>query len=462
MRVSEAVNSRRSMRVFKPDPVAKADIEWIVENANRSASNGNLQPWKLYVTMGAARKRLSAAILKAMDEGDNGPGAEYNVYPQEMTPVYDARRKLVGKQLYTLLGVPRGDAAGMLKQFRKNYEFFAQRLGQLHRPAPGDPRRPDRDHLGSHLSRAARAGLPHGQRAEGLGVKKGDRVTIYLPMIPEAAYAMLACARIGAVHSVVFGGFSPTASPTASRLRQPSSSSPPTRACAAASKVPLKANVDEALKKARHHGGNRAGGAPHRRRGADAGPAATAGTRRWRRPAADCPPEPMNAEDPLFILYTSGSTGKPKGVLHTTGGYLSTPPDTTSYVSSTTARGRRLLVHRRRGLGHRPQLHRLRAAGQRRHHADVRGRAQLSRRRPLLAGDRQAQGQHLLHRAHRDPRADARGRRAGEEAPRARAAPARQVGEPINPRPGSGTTTWSARAAARSSTPGGRPRPAAS
>ena len=91
MRVSEAINSRRSMRVFKPDPVSKADIEWIITNANRSASNGNLQPWKLYVTTGAARKRLSAAILKAMDEGDNGPGAEYNVYPKEFGPVYDAR-----------------------------------------------------------------------------------------------------------------------------------------------------------------------------------------------------------------------------------------------------------------------------------------------------------------------------------------------------------------------------------
>jgi nitroreductase len=131
MRVSEAVNSRRSMRVFKPDPVAKADVEWIIENANRSASNGNLQPWKLYVTMGAARKRLSAAILKAMDDGDNGPGAEYNIYPQQMTPVYDARRKLVGKQLYTLLDVQRGDAAGMLKQFRKNYDFFDAPVGMI-------------------------------------------------------------------------------------------------------------------------------------------------------------------------------------------------------------------------------------------------------------------------------------------------------------------------------------------
>lgn len=131
MRVSEAVNSRRSMRVFKADPVAKTDLEWIITNANRSASNGNLQPWKLYVTTGAARQRLSAAILKAIDENDNGPGAEYNVYPQQFAPVYDARRKLVGKQLYTLLGVPKGDAAGMMTQFRKNYDFFGAPVGMI-------------------------------------------------------------------------------------------------------------------------------------------------------------------------------------------------------------------------------------------------------------------------------------------------------------------------------------------
>jgi nitroreductase len=131
MKVSEAINSRRSMRVFKPDPVLKADVEWIIANANRAASNGNLQPWKLYVTMGAARRRLSAAILKAMDDNDHGPGAEYSVYPKEFTPVYDARRKLVGKQLYTLLDVPRGDTAGMLKQFRKNYDFFDAPVGMI-------------------------------------------------------------------------------------------------------------------------------------------------------------------------------------------------------------------------------------------------------------------------------------------------------------------------------------------
>src|SRR5690348_6054633 len=131
MKVSDAINSRRSMRVFKADAVAKADVEWIISNANRAASNGNLQPWKLYVTMGAARKRLSSAILSAMDANDHGPGAEYSVYPKEFTPVYDTRRKTVGKQLYTLLGVPRGDAAGMTKQFRKNYDFFDAPVGMI-------------------------------------------------------------------------------------------------------------------------------------------------------------------------------------------------------------------------------------------------------------------------------------------------------------------------------------------
>jgi nitroreductase len=131
MRVSDAVNSRRSMRVFKADPVPKTDIEWIIETANRAASNGNLQPWKLYVTMGKARQRLSAAILAAIDVNDNGPGGEYDVYPKEFTPVYDARRKLVGKQLYTLLDIKRGDAKGMLRQFRKNFDFFDAPVGMI-------------------------------------------------------------------------------------------------------------------------------------------------------------------------------------------------------------------------------------------------------------------------------------------------------------------------------------------
>jgi len=153
------------------------------------------------------------------------------------------------------------------------------------------------------------------------GVKRGDRVTIYLPMIPEAAFAMLACARIGAVHSVIFGGFSPDS--IAGRIQDCDS-----RIVITADEglrggriVPLKKNVDDALTQCpqvtdvvvvRRTGGKVAmqGGRDH-----------------WydderAKVSADCPPEPMGAEDPLFILYTSGSTGKPKGVLHTTGGYL--------------------------------------------------------------------------------------------------------------------------------------------
>jgi acetyl-CoA synthetase len=153
-----------------------------------------------------------------------------------------------------------------------------------------------------------------------LGVKKGDRVTIYLPMIAEAAIAMLACVRIGAVHSVVFGGFS--ASALADRINDAQA-----RVLITAdggwrrgSVVPLKANSDEALADAKSIEQvvvvRRTGHEVYMQPGRD----------HWYHElmaaaSPDCPPEPMDAEDPLFILYTSGSTGKPKGVLHTTGGY---------------------------------------------------------------------------------------------------------------------------------------------
>ena len=164
------------------------------------------------------------------------------------------------------------------------------------------------------------------------GVRKGDRVTVYLPMIPEAAYAMLACARIGAVHSVVFGGFSPDS--LAGRIQDCGSRFVITadEGLRGGKPVPLKKNTDEALAKL--------GGAEVRvlvvKRTGNKVPW-NAARDIWLddelpKVSGVCPPEEMNAEDPLFILYTSGSTGKPKGVLHTTGGYLVYAAMTHQYV----------------------------------------------------------------------------------------------------------------------------------
>ncbi len=178
--------------------------------------------------------------------------------------------------------------------------------------------------LHGHVCRLANVMKKH-------GVKKGDRVTLYLPMIPEAAYAMLACTRIGAVHSIVFGGFSPES--LAGRIEDAKSHFIITadEGLRGGKKVPLKANTDAALAKT----GSSAKVLVVRRTGGQVG---------WEpsrdlwyheevaKVPADCKPEKMKAEDPLFILYTSGSTGKPKGVLHTTGGYLVYAAMTHEYV----------------------------------------------------------------------------------------------------------------------------------
>ncbi len=164
------------------------------------------------------------------------------------------------------------------------------------------------------------------------GVKKGDRVTIYLPMIPEAAYAMLACARVGAIHSVVFGGFSPDA--LAGRVEDAASNIVITadEGLRGSKHVPLKKNTDAALAKVAKGGekvlvvrrtGNPVPWDPARDLWLH---------EEMEKVSADCPPEEMNAEDPLFILYTSGSTGTPKGVVHTTGGYLVYASLTHQYV----------------------------------------------------------------------------------------------------------------------------------
>ena len=189
---------------------------------------------------------------------------------------------------------------------------------------PKDDKKITYRELHEHVCRLANA-------MKARGVKRGDRVCIYMPMIPEAAYAMLACTRIGAIHSVVFGGFSPDS--LAQRIHDSDCVMVVTadEGLRGGRPIPLKANTDAACAKCPSVTSvivvKRTGGAIHWVDGRDV----------WyhdvtEAASADCAPEEMNAEDPLFILYTSGSTGQPKGVLHTTGGYLVYASMTHQYV----------------------------------------------------------------------------------------------------------------------------------
>ena len=193
---------------------------------------------------------------------------------------------------------------------------------------PADAKKITYAELHAHVSRLANV-------LKARGVKRGDRVTIYMPMVPEAAYAMLACARIGAIHSVVFGGFSPDS--LANRIEDCRSDFVVTadEGVRGGKPIPLKANTDKAIEKAEAAGARVRHVLVVRRTGGNID--MKAGRDLWyhdeiAKVSADCPPEKMNAEDPLFILYTSGSTGKPKGVLHTSGGYLVFVSMTHQYV----------------------------------------------------------------------------------------------------------------------------------
>ena len=215
------------------------------------------------------------------------------------------------------------------------------------------------------------------------GVKKGDRICIYMPMVPEAAIAALSCARIGAIHSIVFGGFSPEA--LKDRILDSDCQVVITadEGPRGGKNVPLKGNADAAMESCPDVHTcvvvQRTGNAVGMKAGRDI----------WYHEATsevstDCPAEEMDAEDPLYILYTSGSTGKPKGVVHTTAGYLLFVTMTFRYTFDY-HEGRRLLVRCRHRLGYRTLLHRVRTIFQWGYQHNVRRHSNLSGCKSILA-----------------------------------------------------------------------------
>ena len=301
------------------------------------------------------------------------------------------------------------------------------------------------------------------------GLKAGDRVTLHMPMVPELPVTMLACARLGVIHSQVFGGFSGNAAGT--RIADSGSRVLITMDgyWRSGSMVDHKVKADEALAEAARQGQEVDKVLVWRRYpGQYASQTPMAEGRdffvddvlpQYRRQTVE--PVSMPAEAPLFLMYTSGTTGRPKGcpAQHRR---LPVLRDRDVQVLPGHPPGGHVLVHGRHRLDHRPLLHRLRPAGPRHHHGDLRGHAQLPGRGPAVADRRAARGEHLPHLADRDPDA-AQGRpgRAGQvQLPLqahdhgGRADRARGVALVLPRR--------SARARRPSSTPGGRPRPAAS
>ena len=273
-----------------------------------------------------------------------------------------------------------------------------------------------------------------------LGVERDDRVAIYLPMIPEAPAAMLACARIGAPHSVVFGGFSAEA--VKDRINDCEAKVLVTAdfSLRRGKPLPMKESIDKVLPDCPS--------IEHcvvvRRTGGDV--PWTEGRDVWWHEATEaaspeCPAEPFDAEQMLYLLYTSGTTAKPKGIVHTTRRLPDRRRGHPQADLRHQARQRRLLVLRRHRLGHRAQLHRLRAARQRLHLDPLRGSARLPGQGPLVGDRRALQVHDLLHRADGDPRLHQVGPRVPRPPRPQLAAPARLASASRSTRRhGSGTT----------------------
>ncbi len=275
---------------------------------------------------------------------------------------------------------------------------------------------------------------------KGLGVAKGDRVAIYMPMIPELPVAMLACARIGAAHSVVFGGFS--ADSLSDRINDAECKVVVTADGGFRRAAPhlLKPTVDVALADTPtvEHVVVVERVTGHR----DAGDVAvemSEGRDHWyhllmQEADATCPPEPMDSEDLLYLLYTSGTTAKPKGIMHTTGGYLTQVSLHPQVRLRPAPRDRRVLVRRRHRLGDRAQLHRLRPARQRGHQRDVRGHARHAGEGPAVGHRREVRRDDPLHGPHRHPHVHEVGHAGARVARPVQAAAARVGGRAHQPR----------------------------